>query len=66
MAGNETVKISMSSHSFVLLFAVRVQLKEDSLSLPLGIAEAKGSRREATSAGGRCTMVIGAVYVQAP
>ena len=50
MAGNENIKISMSSHSFVFLFAVRVQLKEDLLSMPLGIAEAKGSRREATSA----------------
>ena len=50
MAGNEIVKNSMSSHSFVWLFVARVQLKEDSLSMPLGIAEAKGSGREATLA----------------
>ena len=42
------MEISISSHFLVLLFAARVELKEYSLSMPVGIAEAKGSRREAT------------------
>ena len=49
LVGKATVDISISRNSFDLLFAAKVQLRTYMLSIPVRIAEARGSEREATS-----------------
>ena len=50
---------------FVSLFATQVWQKKESLSMPVGMAEAEGSGTVVALVLGWFTMVIGTFYVQA-
>ena len=60
----EMVELEVHIIPFVQLFATRVWLQEDSLSMPSGMVEAEGGRRKAALAFGCFTIMISAVYVQ--